>query len=353
MAWKKQHIEDKLQKALKRQFKQSPTDADKYFGYYTSAKDMLISENIFSSIKIIKPDLSDHGEDHIMNVMANASNLLGDKINDLNGIELYFICMLILFHDVGNLTEDREKHHEQEVIRTIYDHIRGSKSDFIEERSILPTVASKHSGTASDGTKDTIKELSLLPGFLFDTQIYTKRSAALLRFADELAEGPHRTSTYMNKFYNFPYSVESKIYHKYAEITKINIDRDNHRICLTYNFKLNAKNSKIEKSSELEFKKLFDFTIKRMLKLEAERKYCKYYCEWLEPFKKTQVTFNFEIVNLNTKTGYRTVKTISPGISEITLDDLNLPISENLKDFHNRFEFCNSKNILSSIKNTK
>ncbi|PVD54094.1 hypothetical protein DC498_01510 [Terrimonas sp.] len=348
MSWTKQKIESKLHEKLSKDFLESPSDVDKFYGYYTSARDLLISDNIYKDIKFIQKDLSDHGEDHIMDVMRYAEKLLGNEIEDLHAIQIYFICMLILFHDVGNLTVDRMRHHEQDVIREIYDYIRGRKREFDEERILVPEVASKHSGTASDGSKDTINELSILPPHLFGCEIYSKKSAALLRFADELAEGPHRTSIFMNKYYNYPYSQNSIIYHKYAEITKTNVDRQNERICLTYNFSIQANKGVISEKTHVEFIDLFRFTIGRMLKLEAERKYCKYYCDWLSPFKKTHVTFNFLIENIDDERS-KAIR-IDPGISELFLDDLTLPVGENPDKFFSHNNKYSPEEVYNSIK---
>ncbi|MGF7081048.1 HD domain-containing protein [Mucilaginibacter sp. UYCu711] len=349
MAWQKQKIETKLHERLKADFEENPTNGDKFFGYYTSARDILLSENIFNDIKSIQKDLSDHGEDHIMNVLDNAYKLLDKEIDNLEGIQIYFICMLILFHDVGNLTVDRTKHHEAAVIREIYDYIRNKKTEFEEERSLVPTVASKHSGTASDGSKDTLNELSLLTPHLFGCEIYSKKSAALLRLADELAEGPHRTSIFMNKYYNYPYSENSIIYHKYAKITRVNIDKKNERICLTYWFSIDAKNGIISEKTHKEFVELFHFTIGRMLKVEAERKYCKYYCDWLEAFKKTDVTFNFMVENEIDGEGTKSIE-INLGINKIILNDLVLPGEDSSVKFYSDNSKYDPESVFTSIK---
>ena len=56
--------------------------------------------------------------------------------------------------------------------------------------------------------------------------------AAVLRFADELAEGPQRTSEFMQE--EGLYDSESQQFHDYANITNILIERQNSRIVITY-----------------------------------------------------------------------------------------------------------------------
>jgi hypothetical protein len=338
MAWSQRKIEIELKQKLNAEFKHDLSQADKYYGYYTKALNTLLSDDIYNSIKIIQKGLSDHGENHIMNVLDNvyellvhrkydkSGGLLSENIESLDAMQLYFICVIVLFHDVGNLVEDRTKHHEQEAIRIIYNHVRKLENEFDDEQVLVPEIASKHSGRAADGSKDTIAELGITPAHLFGKKIYTKKCAALLRFADELAEGIHRTSIFMNRHYKYPYPNDSKIYHKYAEITKIDIDREHERICIRYKFILNVVDGKFEEENNQDFIELFNFSIKRMLKLEAERRYCRYYCDWLSPYKKTSVTFNYWIEEK--KDGETIRKRIIPenlNLDECILDDLTNP----------------------------
>lgn len=365
MAWSQRKIEIELRKKLEAEFKHDKSQADKYYGYYTMALSTLLNDDIFNSIRSIQKGLSDHGENHIMNVLDNVydllvhrkydiqtNNLISEQIESVDAIQLYFICVLILFHDVGNLTADRLKHHEQEVVRQVYNHVRKFEKEFDDEQILIPEVASKHSGVASDGSKDTISELGIKsPPHLFGKKIYTKKCAALLRLADELAEGPQRTSIFMNKYYNYPYPKDSDIFHKYAEITKIDIDRENERICVRYNFILKIVDGKIEGSNNNDFIELFGFALKRMLKLESERKYCRYHCDWLSPFKRTSVTFNYfteELID-----GERIRKRIVPDnqyLNEYFFDDLTLPDNELSNSFISKHIEFEANKVFESIK---
>jgi hypothetical protein len=278
-------------------------------------------------------------------------NINSEEIEYINGIQLYFICVLVLFHDVGNLTVDRKKHHEEEVIRVVYNHVRKLEREFDDEQILIPEIASKHSGTAVDGSKDTIGDLGIYPRHLFGVKIHTKKCAALLRFADELAEGTQRTSVFMNKYHNYPYDHNSIIYHKYAEITKIDIDREHERICVRYNFTIKVKDGQIEKDDNKEFIELFDFSIKRMLKLEAERKYCRYYCDWLSPFKRTHISFNYFTEEV--KSGEIVRKMIIPDnkyLNEYFFDDLTLPDDNSSQTFINKHTEFDSNNAFDSLK---
>src|SRR5258708_7164067 len=143
MAWTQRKIELELKRKLKKEFSHDGTQADKYYSYYTKALATLLSDDIYNSIRSLRPDLSDHGENHVMNVLDNAFELLvhrkyqqgshkliSEHIEDVTAIELYFICVLILFHDVGNLTAERKTHNQAHVIREIYNYVRKLEKEF-------------------------------------------------------------------------------------------------------------------------------------------------------------------------------------------------------------------------------
>lgn len=365
MAWSQRKIEIELKRKLEVEFNHDKTKADKYYGYYTKALATLLNDDIYNSIRIIQKGLSDHGENHIMDVLDNAYELLvhrkydattqkliSEEIDSVDAIQLYFICVLILFHDVGNLIADRKAHNEQEIIREVYNHVRKFETEFDDEQILIPEVASKHSGKAMNGSKDTIGDLGIYPKHLFGFKIHTKKCAGLLRLADELAEGPQRTSIFMNKYYDYPYPDDSDIYHKYAEITKIDIDREHERICIRYNFILKIVEGKIEETNNKDFIELFEFALKRMLKLEAERKYCRYHCsDWLSPFKRTHITFNYfteEVIE--EKKLRRRIIPNNEYLNEYFFDDLTLPDSETSLSFINKHNEFEAVNVFTSLK---
>jgi len=113
-----------------------------------------------------------------------------------------------------------------------------------------------------------------------------------LRFADELAEGPQRTSKFMLDSHKF--EKESEIYHRYASCTNIFIDRGNGRIALTFHVKFEIDGHKHLRGRNLKnFTGLMDYIYRRIIKLDQERRYARHYSEFLAPFKRTSVEFNF------------------------------------------------------------
>ena len=113
--------------------------------------------------------------------------------------------------------------------------------------------------------------------------------AAILRFADELAEGPQRTSNFMRELEL--YDEDSKIYHDYAASTNISIQRNNGRIALTYEIDIDIKSPNEVRRPHLS--SFLQFVYERIKKLNQERQYARYYSEFLEPFKLIEATINF------------------------------------------------------------
>jgi hypothetical protein len=255
-------------------------EGDKLYTQYSSARDELISEGIFDHIRSAEPNLSDHGEKHIKNVLENVNKLLGENIEELSVMTLYCLALSVLFHDVGNI-KGRDNHNEK--IASVYNHIRGGKSRYHQERFIIMQVGGAHTGKTKSGSRDTLKSLDRTT-HLTGEIVNLRDIAALLRFADELAEGTQRTCQFMIE--NELFSDPSVIYHEYAQSVAIVIDKGNERIVLTFHIELNGKQKD-------DLQELLEFIYTRIIKVDEERRYNKHYCHLLDRFKLTSVTFNF------------------------------------------------------------
>lgn len=277
------------------------------FGYYTTAREHLLI-NILKEIAKIQPDITDHGVDHVRDVLDNAQELLGEKIGELkngelhggelNGIELYILILSILFHDVGNIF-NREDHRNQ--ISPIYDYARSIQNynEDSEEKKIILNICEAHCGKGLDGTNNTLKDV-IERSKLDRKEVRPNLLAPILRFADELAEGKQRTSHYMIKTNKYP--ANSILFHQYANCCHVDIDRKGCRIRLTYHIKVrfpdederkDKTDDNGDKISIDQLHKLLNFIYFRIEKLDQERQYARYYCLLLEPFKQTTASFNF------------------------------------------------------------
>lgn len=273
--WNIRSIEKQLQASLIKKF--GKDDGNVYFTNYEQARNYLVSE-VLPEIKAIEPSLTDHSAKHVADVLDRAERLLNDDIKELTPLELYCLCLIILFHDVGNIN-GRTDH--QRKILDVYNKVRNNQAIFNPERLLVLKAVEAHCGKTKKLSRDTLKELETTPYSLNGYPIRLQELASIVRFADELAEGPQRTSDYRD------FNDESKIYHEYSKITNIFIDRGNCRIVLTYHIDVKS-NSDIEELTDLLL-----FTYKRIIKLDEERRYTKFYSPLLNPFKKTEITFSF------------------------------------------------------------
>lgn len=262
-------------------------EAETYYAQYCYARSRLENE-VFSFVPAVETQLTDHTERHIEDVLKQTNKLLCDDIDIFNAAELYLLCMCILFHDCGNI--HGRNGHEKNIV-DIYDAIVGEDATRTQERRLVLSVVKAHSGTSRKGDKDTLIDVIELTS-LYDKEIKLREIAGILRLADELAEGPQRTSSYILEHNTKTEDGEIKpiikntsfIYHKYASVTHIFIDKGNGRIALTYNIEIPV--------SQVAFAELLNCIYKRIVKLDAERRYCKYYAPSLEKLKRTEAKIN-------------------------------------------------------------
>jgi hypothetical protein len=280
--WSDQPLEDLLKKRLNTLPEPARTDL---WPDYAVARRFVLDE-IARYIPAAEAALTDHGPDHLADVMRRVHELIGDQSEYFTPPEIYVLNACVLFHDVGNL-HGRKEH--QKKIATIYDSCRKREPRFATERTAILAIAGAHTGAAKDGSTDTLGELDRLS---FQAHpIRGRELAAVLRFADELAEGPHRTSAYMLNHHM--YTPDSRIFHKYASVTEYCIERGAGRIAATYNIDLELISGSLEVGHGLLLADLLTFIYKRIAKLDQERRYCKFYCDLLAVFKETGAWFNF------------------------------------------------------------
>ena len=283
--WEDTQLEKHMHDMLSQEF--NTREAEMYYRQYGSARDYL-EQQIFPFIPAVESQLTDHTEKHVEDVLKKSMLLLHDEISNFNAVELYLLCMCVLFHDCGNI-HGRDEHEKK--IADIYDEIVGSNSTRTQERRLVLAVVKAHSGISRKGDKDTLIDV-VEQTSLYDKEVRLREIAGILRLADELAEGPQRTSSYVLEN-NTKLTQDgsqpiidnnSLIYHKYASVTHIFVDKGNGRLVLTYNIEIPV--------CKISFSNLLSFIYKRIVKLDSERRYCKYYAPSLEKFKRTEATIN-------------------------------------------------------------
>lgn len=278
-AWAEQPLEAMLHDRLLR----LPGSAGvELYGDYTTARKSVL-EDIVEHIDRAEPNLTDHGPRHLADVMQRCHQLLTLGKDDLTAEELYILCVSILFHDVGNL-HGRAEH--QRKIGGIYKYVRGLDPRFSGERNAVLAVAGAHTGTTRDGKRDTLKSLDRQT--FQGASVRIREIAAILRLADELAEGQHRTSAYLLNIGQ--YAIDSIIYHAYAQTVDYAIQPG--RIAMTFTLDISCAGEKFEVHS-VELCELIKLCYKRIIKLDQERRFCKYYCPFLRDLAETGAWFKF------------------------------------------------------------
>lgn len=330
--WDSREIEDHTEKSLA---KRSRTRGKEQFARYLMARTCLVEE-ILPQIKAVLPNMTDHGPDHVSNVLDNALTLIQPSLAEWSPTELYCLILTILFHDTGNIF-DRSEHQRQ--VAVIYDYVRQGPANDASEKFIVVKAAGAHCGQAQDGSRNTLQDLVGLQASFGGEPVRLHAIAAVIRFADELAEGKQRTSGFMLKEGRF--DDASEVFHQYAKMTRIDIEPGNERIALTYDIRIGDRAGvNFGPQEERTFRRLFDFTYQRIIKLDQERKYARFYCDMLSPFKKTTVAFNFWIAG----------ELQDLGLPRVDLTDLVIP-----GDRQKLFTAYNSQygldNVVARIKN--
>ena len=267
---------------------------------YIALRSNLCSE-VFPWIQTKEPSLSDHRAEHIQNVIENVTFLLG--YSNEHGTEatwsiptgltindLFLVLLGCLTHDVGNIL-GRERHNQKiaEVARlagpawSLWD---------VGDRMVIEAIGRAHTGKSAAGTRDTIEALSTQPAYFAGGKVSSGEVAAIVRFADELAEGPQRTSQVLLQ--QKLIEEASEIFHLYARITRHHIDHAAGRILITYYIDLNDSvlpDDQAEKRATLEA--LLKIAYSRSLKLNAERQYARHYSVLLSRYKETSISIVF------------------------------------------------------------
>lgn len=312
---------------------------------YMNARKKVFNE-LLPYIRLKEPWLTDHDAPHIVNVLNNAYDLLGksactnkDSQLALTPMELYFLVLSILFHDVGNVF-GRKGHASR--LEKAYSFAKGNSQSLQPEKRLLFKIVQSHGGKTSSGSTDTIEPLERAAGFL-GKKVDCQRIAAVLRFADELAEGPQRTSLFMQEYLSLP--SDNQVFHDYSSVTGITIDRGNERIILVYDIEI-APETWGEAIDEPRLSALLNFCYNRMVKLDRERQYNRHYCSLIRQFKKTEVSFHFH---------HRTQPLeFVPPLPMIVLNDLVLPDPPSASDFLSKYQaFDLSKLIPLLVKQSK
>jgi hypothetical protein len=232
--------------------------------------------------------LTDHGVTHVETVIERAAQLVLKGNCNLTAYEAFILLMACHFHDVGNVY-GREKHEQR--ISAIMDSIDPAViGDNTFERRLVADIAAAHGGKIGND-KDTIGALpyKAQPG---PDEVRAHLLAAILRFADELAEDYTRASRFAID--HDLILKASEVYHQYADrLRKVKINEG----AIELSFELNKAVSmqKYGKGAKQVF--LLDEIFDRTLKLHLEHLYCM---RFMRPYIHfSRITIRIDVYNSN------------------------------------------------------
>lgn len=246
--------------------------------------------------------LTDHGADHITTVIRRAGDLVTNAGSLLlTPYETFLLLVATHFHDVGNVF-GRDKHEQQitEIMGALSPDLMGS--DGVEKR-LIRDIAMAHGGyTDLEGRdKDTIGRLRW-PRIGAPHDPRAQLLAALLRFADELADDHTRTSRFLlgNQLLQ-----GSEVYHMYADrLRHVRVLPDDSSVGLRFEFTVEHAGTRYRKGPT-DTVYLYDEILRRCLKMHRETIYCNRFMQPYVSIRRIDVT-----IEVTTRNYMDVVKTI-------------------------------------------
>jgi len=212
--------------------------------------------------------LTDHGVDHIQSVINKAGELIKDKADRLYGYELYILLLAIHFHDLGNI-KGREEH-EQKIIE-IMDEIGNNLPLDDPEKEFVSKIAMAHGGYVQNNKNDK-HTLGILDHTTTcnGITIRPKLLAAILRFADELADDYYRAIP------NIIIPPENEIFQEYSKALET-IGINGKTLIFRFRIRYEVAEKVFRKMNKETF--LYDEILGRLLKCLLELDYCRRYSD--------------------------------------------------------------------------
>ena len=213
--------------------------------------------------------LTDHGTKHITTVIRRASDLAIDGDSVLTPYETFILLIAIHFHDAGNVFGRNE--HEKRISKLMQKFDEGLIGTDGVEKRMIRDIAMAHGGYVGTdrNDKDTIGRLTWeLPNT--DHEPRVRLLAAVLRFADELADDFTRTSRFL---IDEKLVKKSEVYHVYADrLRKVTILPRDHKVSLRFEMDVAHTKTKYRKGRRKVY--LYDEIVNRSLKMHREHVYC-------------------------------------------------------------------------------
>ena len=233
--------------------------------------------------------LNNHGREHIEQVIERADAIVSCFVDEsLSEFEAFLLLCAIQIHDIGNILG--RSGHEKKLNRIFDEHSKDIILDTAEKR-VIKNIAMAHGGKNINGSRDTISQLSQSE-LIFQQKVRTRLLAAILRFADELADDSTRRS-------RAPLELDiigtnSKIYHDYSRVLHtVNIGKEAEKSYVV-NLIYELEKRDLEEQYQVAHcsKYLLDEIYDRTIKMERERRYCAKFMHSNINIEKINVSIN-------------------------------------------------------------
>ena len=201
--------------------------------------------------------LTDHGVEHVNDVMMHANMIIGKNVRKLNGYEIYLLLLAIHFHDLGNI-KGREEHEEK--IAEIMTEMGEALPLDITEKQFVIAIATAHGGYVN-GDKDTIYHINVDRG-CNGIKVRAKLLAAILRFADELSDDFNRAN-----YKGIEIPAQNEAFHEYSKsLEPVLIEGET--VAFHFRIPYTLTQNKIGKANKRVF--LYDEILERLAKTMRE-----------------------------------------------------------------------------------
>lgn len=253
-------------------------------------KEIELLQDIVESDPVIY--LNQHGKGHVEKVIQKATEIIKNfKFDYPTPSEIFLLLCAIQIHDVGNISG--RGGHEKSFQNTFMEIAKPIIPDTPTKKLIFK-IAQAHSGNI-DGSKDTITKSKLrFDGVLFDKEIREPVLAAILRFADELADDSSRSDLLGLELEKIP--EECVIYHEYSKalhVVRICKNEVNKTCFLSLEYYVDTDSLLNEYKRDGKSILLMDEIFSRTKKMEQERRYCM---RFLAPYiSLTEIKVRIEI----------------------------------------------------------
>jgi hypothetical protein len=207
--------------------------------------------------------LTDHGPEHIRTVIHRASELVKSRNCRLTGYEVYILLVAIHLHDVGNIFG---RHHHELNSQTIQQHLGLLLGEDNVEKRWIYKIAQAHGGDPKNKIDSLPQEQRIL-----GQTVRVQLLAAILKFADELADDNTRAARYLALAHLLP--EESRVFHMFAQaLHSVIIDTEGHEVKLHFELRQQDIIGTYGKGDQQVY--LLDEIFARTTKTHLERVYC-------------------------------------------------------------------------------